>query len=389
MKKSLPALAVLFLLVACSKKEVIYDVHKPQSADGKTPETCTFGLTKFNMIKRPAQLAGKKPQNPTTLPPPPPPAGAVILLDFDGHVVSGTAWNSSGSFTCAPANLSGENITEVFNRVVNDFSPFNVTVTTSDSVYNAANIWKRTRVIITETYEWYGMAGGTSFIGSFTWGDNTPCFVFSSLLNYEVKKITEAVSHEAGHTMGLLHQELYDVNCTNIANYNPGQGSGENGWAPIMGIGYYQNTTLWHDGPTVYGCTAYQNETALISSAVGGFKADDYSNTTANAPILTSSLQGLINSSADIDFFYLNSNSQKTISALPYSVGPNNAGANVNLVLKVYDGTGTLISVVDDPETLGAITTLGPGQYYLCVSTIANQFAGGYGMLGQYSIAVN
>ena len=74
---------------------------------------------------------------------------------------------------------------------------------------------------------------------------------------------------------------------------------------------------------------------------------------------------------------------------MPWSVGPNNAGANVNLVLKVYNGLGILISVIDDQETLAATTTLGPGQYYLSVSTIANPFATVYGMLGKYSIGVN
>ncbi len=48
--------------------------------------------------------------------------------------------------------------------------------------------------------------------------------------------------------LGLQHQSTYDSNCVKTAEYSPGQGSGEIGWAPIMGDGYYENLTTWHIG---------------------------------------------------------------------------------------------------------------------------------------------
>ena len=39
-----------------------------------------------------------------------------------------------------------------------------------------------------------------------------------------------------------------------------GLGSGEIGWAPIMGVGYYKNFTLWNNGPNSFGCTNYQSD---------------------------------------------------------------------------------------------------------------------------------
>jgi hypothetical protein len=390
--KAFLSIAMLLLLASCSKKidrPVDHTpLNTPITSHGKTPEVCGFGLKEFNLVKRSLVSVGERPSNNNEAAVAP--GGAVILLDFDGEIISGTSWTFPEGTNFAPANLTASDITEIVNRVSNDFSPFNVTVTTDNAVYNAANAVKRTRIMITESYEWFGNSmGGISFVGSFTWGDNTPGFVFSSLLYYNLKKISEAVSHEAGHTLGLLHETVYDANCNMTTEYNPGQGSGENGWAPIMGIGFYQNATLWHNGTTVYGCSTSQDEVGTIGYAVGGFKADDHANTTANATTLSNSAQGLINGTTDVDFFRLNITGQKTISALPYSVGSNNAGANVNLVLKVYDRKGKLITTINDPASLGATTTLGSGQYYLSVSTIANSFTGIYGMLGNYTITVN
>src|SRR5215831_5248461 len=131
-----------------------------------------------------------------------PSASAVIFLDFDGQTVSGTSWNIGGPIFCGPANLTTDQITEIFNRVAEDYRPFNINITTDSTKYFAAPANKRTRVILTVTSDWYGSAGGVSFVNSFSWGDNTPCFVFTALLNYNKKNVAEAVSHEAGHKLG-------------------------------------------------------------------------------------------------------------------------------------------------------------------------------------------
>ena len=138
-------------------------------------------------------------------------ASSVIYLDFDGHAVSGTMWNISGAFTCNSSGLSDVAITEVFNRVAEDYRPFNINVTTDPAKYTSAPFNKRMRVVITTSHEWYSSsAGGVAYVNSFTWGDNTPCFVFSGLHNFNAKNIAEAASHEAGHTLGLRHQSSYN-----------------------------------------------------------------------------------------------------------------------------------------------------------------------------------
>lgn len=384
--KNLLILGLVFF-AACTKNDNVISETQNQT---QKKERCDFGLTQFNLVKRSPvieEYANRNPRGGGGGGTPPPSAG-VIFLDFDGQVVSGTSWNYNGPFTCAPANLASTDVAAIFDRVSNDYSPFNITVTTDENVYNAANIYKRIRVIITETWEWYGQAGGTSFLNSFTDGSNTPSFVFSSLLNYNIKNISEATSHEAGHSLGLRHQSTYDANGVKTSEYNYGQGSGETGWSPIMGCSYYQNLSLWHKGANTISASTIQDDAAIIAAVVG-YKTDDYSNTTSNAGTLTSSLSGMRNTTTDIDFFSVNITATKTVLLTPFNVGSGNLGANEDLILKVYNAQGSLISTINNPLTLDASATLAPGTYFVSVSAIANPYATAYGMLGEYTISLN
>ncbi|MER3498561.1 MAG: hypothetical protein C4308_07960 [Chitinophagaceae bacterium] len=57
-----------------------------------------------------------------------PPSQSVILIDFDGQLVSATCWNTSGDINAAPANLTQAQQDEIVNRVSEDYRPFNVTI---------------------------------------------------------------------------------------------------------------------------------------------------------------------------------------------------------------------------------------------------------------------
>lgn len=180
----------------------------------------------------------------------------VILLDFDGHTVENTQWNVNGAFTVLPANLSFEAQDDIVARVQRIIDTFNVAVTRDESVYNAALYNKRVRVVVTESWEWYGQVGGVAYIGSFNWGDGSPAFVFSSLLNYNVHDIGEACMHEAGHTLGCRHQ----VTCENgviISQYN---------WnGPVMGASYNVVQGVLFEGPCSLGCDIIQNDWQKIN----------------------------------------------------------------------------------------------------------------------------
>lgn len=184
----------------------------------------------------------------------------VIHLDFDGQTVNSPYWNRGNSFYATPSGLSQVEINNIITEVKKDFNGFNIFITTSDSLYNNLPIIKKTKVIITQYSEWYGNVGGVAYIGSMFWNDfEVPAFVFSKLLTYNIKYVWECISHETGHTIGLLHQSVYDVNCIKIQEYNPGG----NGVAPIMGVSYYQSQGIWWIGPT-QTCNIIQNDSVYI-----------------------------------------------------------------------------------------------------------------------------
>lgn len=325
-----------------------------------------------------------------------PSASAVLFLDFDGHTVAGTSWNTTGPIYCAPSGLDATQITTVFNRVAEDYRPFNLNVTTDSTKFLAAPIDKRMRVILTPTYQWYGSAGGVAFVNSFIWGDDTPCFVFTGLLNYNVKNIAEATAHESGHTLGLFHQASYNSNCVKTTDYNPGTGTGEIGWAPIMGVGYYQNFTLWNNGPNSFGCTNYQSDLSVITSQNGfGYRTDDYSGTFATASTINFSnnqfsINGVIEQSTDQDLirFVQPSYGRFQLSAVPYNVGTGNAGSDLDMQVTLYNASQTQISVYNPGALLSSVidTLLNAGNYYLKIEGKGNVYAPNYASLGSYAL---
>lgn len=327
-----------------------------------------------------------------------PSAPSVIFLDFDGHTVNGTGWNSNGPIVCGPANLKTAQITEVYNRIAEDYRPFDVNVTTDSTKYWSAPARQRMRVIFTVTNEWYGTgAGGVAWTGSFTWGDNTPCFIFTKLLGYSAKKVAEAGSHEAGHTLGLRHQASYDANCNLTSSYNYGVGTGEISWAPIMGVGYSRNFTTWHNGPNPYGCVNQQSDLAIITDGRNGFgfRTDDYEETFTSAAAVSfindsSQVHGMITTDADKDMFKvdLKSGARLKLNALPTSVGAGASGSNLDLMVQLYDASKNIINTYNPAQALSVAidTTLNPGTYYMLVDATGNQYASDYGSLGSYSV---
>ncbi|MER3469876.1 MAG: hypothetical protein C4330_00675 [Chitinophagaceae bacterium] len=330
-----------------------------------------------------------------------PSASATIFLDFDGQTVNGTSWNCNGPIFAGPSNLSSTQITEIFNRIAEDYRPFNINVTTDSTKYFAAPTTKRMRVIFTITSDWYGAAGGVSYTNSFTWGDNTPAWVFTALLNYNTKNIAEAGAHEVGHTLGLRHQSMYDANCNKISDYNTGTGSGEIGWAPIMGAGYYQNFTLWNNGANPYGCTNFQDDLSIITSTTNGFgyRTDDYGNTASNQSTVLAfnnsqfSINGVIEKSTDVDVFKFTmpSFARFTLNAIPYAPLTSNNGADLDIQVDLLDRNGNLIRSYNPPTTLNAVidTNLDAANYYIRVQGAGNTYASKYASLGSYTLQGN
>ncbi len=329
-----------------------------------------------------------------------PSASAAIFLDFDGQRVVSGAWNNGNALVCAASGMTDAQITEVFNRVSEHYRPFNINITTDSTVFLAAPLTKRMRIIVTPTSGWFTGVGGISYTGSFTWGDDTPGFVFCDRLGpNSPKMVAECCSHESGHTLGLSHQSLYNNNCTLTATYNPGTGTGATGWAPIMGNSYYKKSSGWGNGPTPSGCTSNEDNLLIISTSNGfTYRPDDY----ADAPGVSSpaisivnqafSTNGLISTNTDKDAFKLifTQTGKLHLDAAPFSAtGTTSDGASLDVKLTLYNASMQTIGNYDPSTSLNATidTTLTSGTYYVLLQGTGNANASTYSSIGSYSVS--
>jgi hypothetical protein len=326
-----------------------------------------------------------------------PSAKATIFLDFDGQTVTATSWNGGNTLYCAPTILTDAQITEIFNRVSEDYRPFNINITTDSTVFLAAPLTQRIRIIVTPTSGWYPGVGGVSYTGSFIWGDDTPGFVFPDRLGYNPKLIAECCTHESGHTVGLSHQAKYSGTCTLVSTYNEGTGLGETSWAPVMGNSYYRNLSGWNNGPTPSGCTADQDNLSIITTRNGfTYRKDDHSDDPNKNPTLIAagplfSVDGIVTTNTDKDAFKINlpKDGVLQIDAAPYSVGANNEGADLDIQLTLLNADRKVVKIYNPLDKLNVTvdTTLMAGDYYLVVNGTGNENTTNYGSLGSYRIA--
>lgn len=312
-----------------------------------------------------------------------PNANGVVLLDFDGQVVTSSYWNNGVTINAAAANLTDAEKLEVWELVSEDYRPFQLNITNDEAVYNTYPANRRMRCIFTPTNTAAPGSGGVAYIGSFNWGNETPCWVF----NGGVKGAGDAASHEIGHTFGLGH----DGRTTPSEGYYLGNGT----WAPIMGAGYYVPVCQWSKGEYQYANNT-EDDLAKISSATYGvgYRADDYGGTIAAAASLGISTSGAVNKSGviertgDLDFFSFTTGG----GALSLSIATPTRQPNLDILATLYNSSGAVVATGNPaglPATLSA--NLSAGTYYLSITGTgyldpATTGYSNYGSLGSYQI---
>ena len=340
-----------------------------------------------------------------------PGAQKIIYLDFDGHDLTGTAWSPS-AYLYAPAcdwdgNPSSFSETEkgyielIWSRVAEDYAPFDVDVTTellspdlitrsgsTDTIYG-------TRVVIAP-----GIAstvcgsrcGGVAYVGIYgqTSDYYKPALVFPDMLNRDVKSIAEAISHEVGHNLNLQHDG------TSSTGYYQGQGTGETGWAPIMGVGYYKNLVQWSKGEYT-SANNLQDDLQVISGYIP-YRTDDVGDTIAAARPLSLvngafSASGVIGKTGEKDVFSLAAGIGSVTAQITVANSPS---TNLDALLELLNAAGTVLATSNPLDTLatGLLSYSVPsaGTYYLRVSGVGkgdpkSTGYSNYGSLGQYSIS--
>src|SRR5687768_1970265 len=278
MKKLMVSAMCIVMLIGCRKEyKTPPTAHQPpekisqdfpKCGNDLNPEFAAKMMKAWRARNEQEIVSQRKPKDN----PDPVSAPTVILVDADGQLLENTIWNWSGPLQCRNAGLSADQMRLILKSVAEDFSTFQVLVTADEDLYNKAPKERRIRVIVT-THEgledFFPNFGGYAFIGSLWWADDTPCFVFADAYSGREANIAETVSHEAGHTIGLLHQSEFSSDGSFLFEYHRGFFY----WKPIMGSSFGADMSGWMYGRTRQG---YQNDTELLSAV--GAKSDEMSN---------------------------------------------------------------------------------------------------------------
>jgi uncharacterized protein YdeI (BOF family) len=348
-----------------------------------------------------------------------PEAPKKIYLDFDGEEVRNSSWNyrtyhngyNTGEVIDAPPYSTDGNlgsfsssertrIREIWARVAEDFRPFYVDVTTiepPEELFTAGNqairVLISTNVDATTGEQWYPVAGGVAYLRSWTYRTDTPVWVFENHLgNGNEKYVAEAASHEVGHAYNLRH----DGNGGSA--YYRGHGSGEAGWAPLMGVGYYRRLSQWSQGEYT-GANQDEDDLAKIASYVP-YRDDDHGDAPATATELEAdasgavSAGGIITTRVDVDAFAFSTRSgEVSFTVEPFELADGKANLDVGLTL--FDGLGSEVASASPIDDLDATLTveLAAGSYTLLVDGVGRPATEGhegysdYGSLGQYELS--
>ena len=343
-----------------------------------------------------------------------PGSARTIYLDFNGHIVTGTAWNSGAdaqaSYTCTPydrdANTSSFSPAEqagivlIWERVAEAFRAFDVDVTTEPP---AVFTNQTARVLITQERDAKGVrtpvsatASGVAYLNffgaaSFATTYNI-CFVYQTTLTDS--QIARVAAHELGHQMGLSHDG------TSAVEYYAGHGGGETSWGPIMGSAT-RNVIQWSKGE-YFDANNPEDDLAIIAAKLT-VRPDDHAGTDAAAtPLIVNgaavSHRGLLETTGDTDTFAFTTAGGPVALQIGALVNPTvlSNRTSLDVVAELRDASGTVIARSDPPDSPSASfsTTLPAGTYLLRVAgtgvatPLANQPSGytAYGSIGAFAI---
>lgn len=329
-----------------------------------------------------------------------PGATATLYLDFHGEGSQpwgGTTVPATPAYTADAdaTTFSGQelaNIAEIWSRVSEAYSPFNINVTTVDpgswNLAGTGSANRQVRVVIGGAGAWTNqLMGGIAYVGAYTssYLPNTG-YVFSTNLGNGAPQYTaDDAAHEAGHLFGLQHQSTYSGS-TKTAEYNTGNGT----TAPFMGNPLSPTVrATWWDGQSSQNYLLIQDDVSILSGPFDGigYRTLPYGQSTAGATTLalasdgSFSNAGIIETTSQKDYFTFVTSASGTDT---FDVNVAQYGAMLHARLELHDASDNALVAAAAAGTLSqTITaTLPAGRYYLVVKSY-----GQYGDIGQYTVS--
>jgi len=317
-----------------------------------------------------------------------------IYLDFDGHVTEGTTWNQPnqdnmptivhpaydrGGTPGVFSQLEHDLIQAAWQRVAEDFAPFDVNVTTEDPGVEALRKddtgtdtqWGVRVVMTTDTWASCG-CGGFAYLGSFEDATDEPSFVFNNSLD----GVSETISHEVGHQLNLGHDGV------GASTYYAGHGgTGPTSWGAIMGGPFSQEITQWDHGEYFNASNPTEDDLAVITTTNGfGYRADDFGDIIGTAGSFniaggaSVSAFGIIEQNTDVDYFRFETGTGN----VSFSLTPHSDRPDLDIWAGIYNSTGTLLNESNPSNSTSASFTnvaLAAGTYYLKIDGVGTHGA--------------
>jgi subtilisin-like proprotein convertase family protein len=346
-----------------------------------------------------------------------PGAAKVIYLDFNGHNVRDTPWNTNGFGNIINLPYSSDSdfstfsaaekllIRSVWARVSEDFLPFNVDVTTEDPGVEALkntggtdDQWGQRIVIGGASGDWYTIVNppdpasmappplyvaiSNSFYTQVGANNNdTPAFIFSKDLAAQPgpspadKVLAEVVSHVVGTTLGLTdmgQRQLKDPGpppkFTTVPY--PGHGTGATGWSSIMGTAYNGATagagidkelTQWAKGEYQFA-DPIEDELAKITASQTGvnYRADDHTAPAALTfdPVISTTNKLVFADQGIIEQSTDTDDFTITVDGLggilKLDISPSASSPNLDIFAKLTDSSGNVLGTSNPVKSLAA-----------------------------------
>jgi len=366
-------------------------------------------------------------------------ASRKVYVNAQGYELRGTVWNPTARpvlyavpfsldrdlYSQSQAELDA--IAEIWKRIADHFSPFDVDVTTERPASFGRQVG---HILITREADAYGYflasgatscdCGGKAYID--VWGFDTfphyqPALVFYDRL-HTIAAIAAAASHELGHNLGLSHDGTIEHDGLKAQDYYEGQGWDHVSWGPIMGSAYYVDVVQWSKGEYAYANNVL-DDLAIIGKRLP-YRTSDHgiSGTTATplkvraggevvstTPVLDPdnldpANKGVISNRTDVDWFSVDVPFGGTIDLavtpawLDSFASSWYRGASLDVRAALYDSSGALLTQNDPTsDTYARIVAnvARSGRYFLTVEGVGsgdprtNGYSD-YGSVGQYFI---
>ena len=334
----------------------------------------------------------------------------IIYLCFVGGTVSGTEWNSSiQTYTPLPFDQDGNTntfstaeqnfIVQTWEKVADDYSIFDVNVTTVKPTAAQVATNKVVHVYITPSKDAYGNflpyapnAGGIAFYDVFGRPDYSKYFSSVWVYNiWDADNCAYTISHEAAHNFGLAHDgtkqsEYY------TGHYGTTTTTNLTWWYPIMGFGSI-GVSHWSKGQ-YYNANNFEDDIGKIAFKLGK-RVDDNVNFAQMNALVTGgyACSGSVDSETDSDAFEF----KATNNTMSFSGYPKQGFNNLGIKIELYDGSVLLSTTQGHYDQKALITydkfVIGK-TYRLVVSAgstgnpLATSPTGyvSYGSIGEYEI---